>query len=137
MSVRASTLSIIKKEIHRAYVLLKKRADDFESTISSLYEPIINQKIIDYLSDKLEEDTKIDEVPSNYTCFLKVDIQSENSSDLYKLAEFVHSKLRFWNDIQIDSLAVRVFPNLYDVSENQKFALIGLKYIKCKYSIHF
>lgn len=74
VNITNNSLKIIKKEIHRAYSLIKVKEQDFESKIQDLYKPYI--------------------ITEDHAMFLKLELLADDALNLHKWIGIVQNKLR-------------------------------------------
>ena len=118
-NVKKSTLSVIKYEIHRAFWILKNRKDDLSKSIHLLYQPILDGKLIDFLSEKSTSKEYDLLLKSKYTWYIKILIESNDSATFYKWEGYVQSQLKYWSSLEIKNLDIRAFPDWYSINETK------------------
>jgi poly(A) polymerase len=114
VSVTSNSLKIIKKEIHRAYSLIKVKDQDFEDKIRELYQPYT--------------------VVEDYGMFLKLELLADDTLNLHKWIGVVQNRLRILllSLEKVESLAFRMVPCLAETKNRDKAIIIGIKHSKTK-----
>ncbi|CAI2364616.1 unnamed protein product [Moneuplotes crassus] len=113
VKVIPATLSIIKKEFHRACGFLKSKEESLDTKISQLYEPY--------------------DITDDFSLFLRLDMIS-SKEDIHRWSGIIQNKLRvlLLSLQNIKNLSFRLIPQVYRTDDTSETLVIGMKYKKPK-----